>query len=90
MKQCPSCGRKCYNGEKYCPVCNYYLGNVKEESNHNIKQTCNTITVSCPYCQQTNTTKISTTSKVVNTAIWGIFGTKRHKEWHCNNCNSDF
>ena len=47
-------------------------------------------TVECPYCHSKDTKKISTTSKVVNTAVWGIFGTKRHKQWHCNNCNSDF
>ena len=46
--------------------------------------------VTCPYCSSVNTSKISTTSKVVNTAIFGIFGTKRHKQWHCNQCGSDF
>ena len=46
--------------------------------------------VECPYCHSINTSKISTTAKVVNTAIFGIFGTKRHKQWHCNECNSDF
>ena len=46
--------------------------------------------VYCPYCNSVNTSKISTTSKVVNTAIFGIFGTKRHKQWHCNQCGSDF
>lgn len=46
--------------------------------------------VECPYCHSKDTKKITTTSKVVNTAVWGIFGTKRHKQWHCNNCNSDF
>ena len=46
--------------------------------------------VTCPYCHTTNVKKITTTSKVVNTAIFGIFGTKRHKQWHCNNCGSDF
>lgn len=50
----------------------------------------NTITVECPYCHSKDTTKISTTSKVINTAIWGPFGSKRFKEWHCNSCNSDF
>lgn len=47
-------------------------------------------TVECPYCHSLNTKKISTTSKVVDTAVWGIFGTKRYKQWHCNQCNSDF
>lgn len=44
----------------------------------------------CPTCQSTNVVRISTTAKVVNTAMFGIFGTKRHKQWHCNNCGSDF
>lgn len=44
----------------------------------------------CPYCHSTNTKKISTTSKVVNTALFGIFGQKRKHQWHCNNCGSDF
>ncbi len=47
-------------------------------------------TVECPYCHSTNTKKISGTSKVINTAIFGILGTKRHKQWHCNQCKSDF
>ncbi len=46
--------------------------------------------VECPYCHSKNTKKISTTSKVVNTALFGIFGTKRHKQFHCNKCGSDF
>ena len=50
----------------------------------------NPYSVECPYCHATNVKKITTTSKVVNTAIFGIFGTKRHKQWHCNQCNSDF
>lgn len=53
-------------------------GNSKEKS------------IECPYCHSKDTKKISTTSKVVNTAVWGIFGTKRYKQWHCNKCNSDF
>ena len=44
----------------------------------------------CPYCKSANTTKIPTTAKVGNTAIFGIFGTKKHKQWHCNECGSDF
>lgn len=47
-------------------------------------------TVTCPYCHGTNTSKISTTSKVINTALFGIFGNKRKHQWHCNGCGSDF
>lgn len=46
--------------------------------------------VECPYCHSTNTTKISATSKAVSTALFGIFGTKRYNQYHCNDCKSDF
>lgn len=46
--------------------------------------------VECPYCHSKNTKKITTTAKAINTAVFGIFGTKRHKQWHCDNCKSDF
>lgn len=44
----------------------------------------------CPYCHSHNTTKITATTKVVNTAMFGIFGQKRKHQWHCNSCKSDF
>lgn len=48
------------------------------------------IDVECPYCHSHNTKKISSTSKVVDTAMFGVFGQKRKYQWHCNNCKSDF
>ena len=48
-------------------------------------------TVKCPYCNSTDTTKISTSSKVGKIALFGIFSIgKVTKQWHCNNCKSDF
>lgn len=47
-------------------------------------------TVTCPYCNSTNTTKITATSKVLNTALFGFLGTKRLRNYHCNDCKSDF
>lgn len=44
----------------------------------------------CPTCSSTDIKKISTTSKVMNTAMWGIFGTKRHKTYHCNSCGYEW
>lgn len=44
----------------------------------------------CPTCNSTNIKKISATSKVVNTAVFGLFGTKRHKTFHCNNCGYEW
>lgn len=47
--------------------------------------------VSCPYCNSTNTKKISSISKAGNVALFGIFAlNKTSKQWHCNNCKSDF
>lgn len=44
----------------------------------------------CPTCSSTNLRKITTTSKAVNTALFGLFGTKRHKTFHCNNCGYEW
>lgn len=47
--------------------------------------------VMCPYCNSTNTIKISDFSKFSRVAVFGIFGLgKATKEWHCNECKSDF
>lgn len=46
--------------------------------------------VECPYCHSKNTTKISSVSKALNTAMFGILGNKRNQQWHCNSCRSDF
>lgn len=44
----------------------------------------------CPYCHATNE-KITNTSKAVHTAVFGIFSMGRNsKQWHCNQCGSDF
>lgn len=45
----------------------------------------------CPYCHSKNTKKISGLSKVGSAAMWGIFSLgKVSKQWHCNDCKSDF
>ena len=44
----------------------------------------------CPYCHSRDTRKISTTSKVTSVAMLGIASNKIGKQWHCNNCKSDF
>lgn len=56
----------------------------KYENQNNIEA------IECPYCHSTNTAKITTTAKVVNTALFGLLGNKRKHQWHCNNCRSDF
>lgn len=103
---CPNChqGHFFNKAELFsimCPKCNIamrYMGSkfVSKEQEEKRKAELDRIfsqpvtMVYCPYCNSVNTSKISTTSKVVNTAVFGIFGTKRFKQWHCNDCGSDF
>ncbi len=44
----------------------------------------------CPTCNSLNIKKISTTDKIINTALFGIFGNKRKKQFHCNNCGYEW
>ncbi len=54
-------------------------GNSKEKS------------VVCPYCHSKDTKKISNLSKAGSVALFGVFALgKTSKQWHCNQCNSDF
>ena len=39
----------------------------------------------CPTCGTTDIKRISNSAKAVNTAIFGIFGTKRHYQFECQN-----
>lgn len=49
------------------------------------------VDVTCPYCHSHNTKKITTASKAAHTALFGVFSMGRNsKNYHCNNCNSDF
>lgn len=55
------------------------------------KDNGNQFGVECPYCHATNVKKVTNTSKAVHTAVFGIFSIGRNsKNFHCNNCGSDF
>ena len=46
--------------------------------------------VVCPYCHSTDTEKIGTVSRAVSISLVGAASSKLGKQWHCNNCKSDF
>lgn len=46
--------------------------------------------VKCPFCKSTNVAKISTTGRIVSVGLFGLGSKKIGKQWHCNNCKSDF
>lgn len=39
----------------------------------------------CPYCKSCNTVRTSASSKTMSTIL-----ATNPKQWHCNNCGSDF
>lgn len=103
MKKCPNCNKEYRDFDQYCLVCRYKLRYVEgsnkidycpepHESNFaKIPQQSIKPIVTCPYCKSTNTKKISNTSKAMSVGLFGIFGmSKVNKQWHCNNCKSDF
>lgn len=46
-------------------------------------------TITCPYCNSTNTRK-ATAGSYVSNGFFGFFSKSFGKQWHCNNCGSDF
>lgn len=66
----------------------YWEEQAKAEEQEKIQQAQNI--PKCPTCQSTNLKKITVTSKAMNTALFGLFGTKRHKTFHCNNCGYEW
>lgn len=44
----------------------------------------------CPYCHSLDTSKIGTVSRITSTDFFGLASKKIGKQWHCNNCKSDF
>lgn len=54
------------------------------------KDKVNSYGVSCPYCKATNVKKISSSSRIVSTSLFGLGSKKIGKQWHCNKCKSDF
>lgn len=44
----------------------------------------------CPTCSSTDIKKISGLSKAGSVAMWGLLSRRVHKQWHCNNCGSEW
>lgn len=61
----------------------------KKEIRETCKRSARTIWVSCPYCHGRHTRKI-TSGNIVSNAFFGIFSKNIGKQWHCDDCGSDF
>lgn len=47
-------------------------------------------TIRCPYCKSADVSKIGVLNRTASVAIFGLGSSKMGKQWHCNNCKSDF
>lgn len=103
--KCHECGQVIGNVE-VCPYCGFSMADYKKEQEqaerrrvnlqHVNQNSISTSTykssngVACPYCGSTNVRKISISSRAASTLAFGIMSKKIGKQWHCNNCKSDF
>lgn len=95
VKKCPNCGFDKISSyllqlernkkEKYIDYSHCY----EDLPDIHAQQTSKP-TVTCPYCQSTNCTKISGLNRAVSIGFWGLMSKKIGKQWHCNECGSDF
>ena len=46
--------------------------------------------IKCPYCKSINTRKVGTLSRSFSIGLFGLGSSKIGKQWHCNECGSDF
>lgn len=69
-----------------------WLNGIDSLFNNNQKnnQTQNGNRIKCPTCGSDSIVRISLTAKAVNTFAFGIFGTKRNKQFRCNNCKYEW
>lgn len=76
-KYCSNCGEiypKVAVSREYCKRCNCLLSNYTD----NIPK--------CPTCQSIKVEKISTTSRVVHGAAFGILSKTARSQFKCRNC----
>lgn len=59
-------------------------------NSHTINSAISKPEITCPYCHSTNTKKIGQISRAASIGFWGIASKKIGKQWHCENCGSDF
>lgn len=62
----------------------------KDDTNKKVSTNETTYIPRCPICQSPDIKKISTASKISSVALWGVFSQKAKKQWHCNNCGSEW
>lgn len=80
--KCPLCGAPYEKGDIKCSICGY-TSIMDQKENKTLKP-------HCPYCNSTNIKKIGIGGRALSAWTLGLAGSKIGKQWHCNNCKSDF
>ena len=97
--ECPDCGSLSgtleENDSKLGVRCNnckkLYIMLEKKTTVNNRHEPPRTANIpKCPVCGSTNLQKIGTGSRLLSTTLFGLGSKKMGKQWHCNNCKSDF
>ena len=93
--KCPVCGKEYLYTMNHCIECGYTTKSYKAQFlklGHDLENYHSTQKniPKCPTCQSTNIKKISATSKATNAMLVGLFGNKRKKQFHCNNCGYEW
>lgn len=79
-------------------VCEYFIDHIplpsdltpQEQERVNYEAAESMRKVTCPYCGSVNVKKVSTISRMASVSFFGLGSKKVGKQWHCNNCKSDF
>lgn len=83
--RCKHCGKQVIVLEKHTTV-DHRTKSLEKQQESSISDN----TPKCPTCGSTNIKKISSTAKVTNTVLFGIFGNKRKKQFHCESCGYEW
>ena len=73
-----------WRSTKISPEMQRQMGEIERQKK---RRTAN---ISCPYCNSHDIVKISIVGRTVSTSVMGLASNKIGKNWHCNNCKSNF
>lgn len=87
--RCKHCGKQTIMLEKHTTE-NRRNPNAKPSEPMTYEELVNANKPKCPICSSTNIQKITMTKRAVSFSLFGFASSKVGKQWHCNNCKSDF
>lgn len=103
--ECPVCGvsrpkKVTYEAGMYCTICGSDLSDIdklKEENEKHVEERMKqqereriAKLPKCPTCGSTDLRKITASEKATSSVLFGLFGNKRKKQFHCNSCGYEW